>query len=332
MKLRPKFFAPMIAGFLAANAVVAEEKPVFTVYAPDYFGSEWGPGPQIEAGFENACDCDLQFVIGDILPRLMLEGDATEADAVIGLATDQIAAARATGLFAAHGQDLGGLTMPITWEDATFLPFNWGETAFVYDNTKLASPPDSFAALLAAPDDLKLIIQDPRSSVSGLALILWVKAVYGDGSADVWRQLRPKILTVTKGWSESYGMFTAGEADMVMSYTTSPAYHIIAEGDHSKSAAIFAEGNYFMAELAAKLASTDQPELADAFMAYILSKDFQGMIASANWSYPAKLAASDLPADFAALPRPEKTLFFSEADAEALRKPAVDEWVAVMSE
>lgn len=327
------FSALMIAGFLgAATSAAADEKPVFTVYAPDYFASEWGPGPQIEARFEAICACDLQFVVGDILPRLMLEGSSTNADVVIGLATDQMAAARATGFFADHGQDLAGLTLPVSWDDRMFLPFNWGETAFVYDNTKLANPPTSFADLLAAPDSLKIAIQDPRSSVSGLALILWVKAVFGDQSADAWRKLRPKILTVTKGWSESYGMFTAGEVDMVLSYTTSPAYHIIAEGDHSKSAAIFAEGNYFTAELAAKLAGSDQPALADDFMAYVLSEDFQGMIATANWSYPAKLAADRLPADFAALPRPEKTLFLSEAEAEALRKSAVDEWVAVMSE
>jgi ABC-type thiamine transport system substrate-binding protein len=32
----------------------------------------------------------------------------------------------------------------------------------------------------------------------------------------------PKTVTVTKGWSEAYGMFLDGEADMVLSYTTSP--------------------------------------------------------------------------------------------------------------
>ncbi len=27
-----------------------------------------GPGPAIEEGFEAICDCDLQFVTGDVLP------------------------------------------------------------------------------------------------------------------------------------------------------------------------------------------------------------------------------------------------------------------------
>ncbi|WBU58459.1 thiamine ABC transporter substrate binding subunit [Paracoccus sediminicola] len=313
----------------ASPALAADE---FTVYAPDYFASEWGPGPKIEEGFEAVCDCDLNFVTGDVLPRLLLEGKQTEADAVIGLNSDVTMRARQSGLFAPHGQDLSGLTLPIEWTDEVFLPFNWGETAFVYDKTRMDNPPESFDALLDAPDDLKIVIQDPRSSISGLALLLWVNSVYGDDSRAAWEKLRPKVLTVTQGWSESYGMFTDGEADMVLSYTTSPAYHIGAEQDTTKAAAIFPEGHYFMVELAAQLAGTDQPALAQQFMDYVLSEDFQSMIAEANWSYPAKLKRDLLPAYFAALPRPGKTIFLNEEEAEALRKPALDEWLSVFAQ
>ncbi len=322
------------AGFLCALGIAGAaqaETPILTAYASESFVSQWGPGPQIEAGFEAVCGCDLQFVPGDILPRLLLEGARTRADVVIGLTTDVTARARASGLFAPHGQQTGDLTMPVAWDDPVFLPFNWAETAFVYDNTALADPPRSFEALLALPDSVRIVIQDPRTSVSGLALLLWVKAVFGDRAPEAWARLAPKILTVTRDWSESYGLFTSGEADMVMSFTTSPAYHIIAEGDRTKSAAIFEEGNYFMAELAGKIAGTDQPELADAFMAFVLSDTFQSMIATANWSYPARLAADRLSPEFAALPRPSKTLFFDETEAEALRAPALAEWIAAFS-
>lgn len=312
---------------LLAGPALAADAPELTVYAPDYFATEWGPGPKIEAGFEAVCNCDLRFVTGDVLPKILLEGARTEADVVIGLNTDVTARARASGLFAPHGQDTSSLTMPVDWTDDIFLPFNWSETAFVYDETRVPDPPASFEALLNAPDDFKIVIQDPRSSISGLALLLWVKAVYGDKSAEAWAKLAPKVLTVTKGWSESYGLFTRGEADMVLSYTTSPAYHIIAEDDRTKHAAIFPEGHYFLVELAAQLKGTDQPELAQAFMDYVLSPGFQGMIAEANWSYPAKLPADQLPEAFRELPRPEKTLFYSEEEAEALRQPALDEWL-----
>ena len=63
---------------------------------------------------------------------------------------------------------------------------------------------------------------------------MWIKAAYGDESNKIWKGLAPNILTVTKGWSEAYGLFMDGEADLVLSYTTSPAYHMIAENDSSK--------------------------------------------------------------------------------------------------
>ena len=103
---------------------------------------------------------------------------------------------------------------------------------------------------------------------------MWVKNAYGDRAGEIWASLADNIVTVTPGWSEAYGMFLEGEADMVLSYTTSPAYHLIAEEDASKAAAIFNEGHYMQIEVAGKLAATDQPELADAFLAFMTSDAF----------------------------------------------------------
>ncbi|MDA0361473.1 MAG: thiamine ABC transporter substrate-binding protein, partial [Proteobacteria bacterium] len=205
--------------------------------------------------------------------------------------------------------------------------FNWSHTAFIFDNTKLDNPPTSFEDLLDLPEDTRIIIQDPRTSISGLAFVLWVKAVFGDDSEKAFSRLAPKILTVTKGWSESYGMFTEGEADMVLSYTTSPAYHIIAEQDNTKSAAIFDEGHYFMAELVGMTKNSSEPELAKKFMNFILSERFQGMIPTANWSFPTKLDASKLPEGFAGLPLPQKVLFYTEEEAERYKDIAIQEWL-----
>jgi thiamine transport system substrate-binding protein len=162
--------------------------------------------------------------------------------------------------------------------------------------------------------------------------MLWIKAVYGDDSQEAFNKLAKKTLTVTKGWSESYGMFTDGEADMVLSYTTSPAYHIIAEGDDTKRAAIFDEGHYFMTELAAQVKTSKQPELAQAFMDFVLSETFQEMIPTANWSFPAKLDASKLPEGFKKLDLPKKALFFSEDEAANLRDAALEEWLSAFSQ
>ncbi|MDW4498232.1 thiamine ABC transporter substrate binding subunit [Sulfitobacter sp. D35] len=321
--------AALVTGL--ASAAVAET-PVLTIYAGDYFTSEWGPGPIIEREFEARCDCDVQYATGDLLPRLMLEGERTRADIVIGLTSDVSAKARATGLFAPHGQDNAALTLPIEWTDDTFLPFNYGHTAFVYDETRTPQPPQSFDALLEMPEDVKIAIQDPRTSISGLALVLWVQAVYGDEAEAAWEKLAPKILTVTKGWSESYGLFTDGEVDMVLSYTTSPAYHMIAEEDFSKHAAIFPEGHYFMVETVGKIAGTEEPELADAFMAFVMSEDFQKLIPTANWSLPSALPKADWPEAWSDLPLPEKVLFYDEQEAAAVQVEAIEAWRRALSQ
>ena len=308
---------------LAAPAAADE---VLTVYAPDYFGSEWGPGPAIEEAFEARCGCDLQYRIGELMPRLLLEGARTEADVAIGFNTDVTKRARETGLLAPHGVDTTGLTMPVEWTDDVFLPFNWGYTAFVYDRTRVDAPPASFDELVTMPEDVSIVIQDPRSSISGLALVLWVEAVYGEGAPAFWEAIEPRILTVTRGWSEAYGLFTSGEADMVLSYTTSPAYHLIAEDDDTKRAAIFDEGHYLMVEVAAKLAGTDDPALADDFMEFVLSPEFQSIIPTANWAYPAKLPREEWPEAFERLGIPDRAIVFDEDEAAALRDAAIEDW------
>jgi len=65
----------------------------------------------------------------------------------------------------------------------------------------------------------------------------------------LWADLADNIVTVTPGWSEAYGLFLEGEADAALSYTTSPAYHLIAEEDASKVAWAFDEGHYMQVEV-----------------------------------------------------------------------------------
>ena len=315
--------------FLATFAYA--NRPVLTVYAPDYFVSEWGPGPSIEEAFEKTCGCDLKFSAGDLVPRLILEGSSTEADIVIGLNTDVTKKARETGLFAPHEQSNESLFLPIKWIDNTFLPFNWSYVSFVYDETKISQPPKSFEDL-ANMKDAKIVIQDPRSSISGLALVLWIKEVYGDKAEEYWSKLAPNILTVTKGWSEAYGLFTSGEAEIVPSFNTSPAYHISAEGDQTKKAAIFDEGHYAYFELVGKLRNSDKPELAEKFMKFVLSNEFQTLIPFTNWSYPAAQDRSNWPEVFGQLPYPKRAYFLNEAKADKMRKKAIEEWRTALSQ
>ena len=326
---------PIIAaGLLAATCAQAQDKPVLTVMTYDSFVSDWGPGPQVEAAFEEICACDLNLVgAGDgaaLLARLRLEGTRTKADVVLGLDTNLTAAATETGLFAKHGRGADGMSLPVEWDDAYFLPYDWGYFAFVYDKTKVTEVPANFTEL--AESDLKIVIQDPRSSTPGLGLLMWVEAAFGDKAGDIWAGLSDNVLTVTKGWSEAYGLFLEGEADMVLSYTTSPAYHLIAEEDDSKAAAAFDEGHYLQIEVAGVVASSDQLDLANQFLNFMQGDTFQGIIPTTNWMYPAVTPKAGLPQGFETLISPSKALLFPPNEASKTRDAALQTWLSALGQ
>jgi thiamine transport system substrate-binding protein len=320
---------------LAGQGHAQAEKPLLTVYTYSGFTSEYGPGALIKERFEAGCGCRLEWVTSDdagtLLARLKLEGESTGADVVLGLDTNYIPQAKATGLFAPHGIDNTGLDLPVEWTDDTFVPFDWSWFAFVYDETKLPDPPESLRALIEAPDGPKIIIQDPRTSSPGLGLLVWMRGVFGEDADEAWRKLAPKIVTVTQGWSEAYSLFLKGEADMVLSYTTSPAYHIAAEKQDQFKAAIFPEGHYLQVEIAGVTTVTDEPELARDFLRFMISDPFQSAIPEGNWMYPAALPEGSLPASFEGLARPETSTLQSPGDLEANRRAWIDEWLAALS-
>ena len=209
------------------------------------------------------------------------------------------------------------------------MPFEYGYVACVYDKTRLKNPPKSLKELVDSPEKWRVIYEDPRTSTPGLGLLLWMQKVYGDQAPQAWQKLAQKTVTVTKGWSEAYGLFLKGEGDLVLSYTTSPAYHIIEEKKENYAAASFAEGHYLQVEVAAQLASSKQPALAQQFMKFMVSPDFQRTIPTGNWMYP--VIDTPLPAGFATLSVPSSALQFSPEEVASQRSGWISQWQRAVS-
>lgn len=320
---------------VVATPVWAQDVPTLRIYTYDGFAAEWGPGPRLSAGFEAICGgCKVEWIAADssigTLRRVQLEGDTTEADLIVGLDTAIAGEARETGLFAPHGLALDELALPSAWTDDTFVPFDFSHFAFVYDTDRLPDPPRSFEELIAMPDDFKIAIQDPRSATPGLGLLLWVKAAYGDRAPEIWAGLKPHILTVTREWSESYSLFLEGEADMALSYTTSPAYHLVEEGDETIKAALFTEGHFPQIEVAGVLKSSAHQDLAKQFLAYLASAEGQAVIPTTNWMFPVVALGDQLDPAFAGLPQPAKTLTLEETEIRANSAQWIDEMLAAI--
>lgn len=84
-------------------------------------------------------------------------------------------------------------------------------------------------------------------------------------------------------------------------------------------------------EVAGKTVTSDSPDLADAFLAYLTADEAQAVLITTNWMYPAKTPAAGLPKGFETLIQPTKALLLSAEEAQASRSKALEEWQTALS-
>jgi thiamine transport system substrate-binding protein len=312
--------------------IALSENNELVIYTYDSFSSEWGPGPAIESKFEESCECDIQFVstssAATLMTKILLEGSNTDADIVIGLDQNFLFEAKESGLFADHKSNLNNLN--IEWTDTTLIPYDYGYFSFIYNDEILNNPPESLAELVSRKD-INIVVQDPRTSTPGLGLLLWIKSIYGKRSSEVWEELNKKIVTYTPGWSESYGMFLENEADMVLSYTTSPTYHQMYEGEKKYKSANFTEGHYSQIELAGVIKSSNNPKLARKFLNFLISDDAQIEMPTKNVMFPVINLGEKLPEEFKNINTPNIDLTLPSKNVSLNKTIWIDEWLNAAS-
>lgn len=311
-------------------------KQTLTVYAYDSFVSEWGPGPLIIPKFEEKTGISVNLISagngGELLNRLEFERHNPKADVIIGISHELLHETLASQLLEPY--QASALSHIPAWLhfDSTYhlLPFNYGNYAFVYDSHAIQNPPTSLDDLLDSQWRRSIILMDPRTSSVGMGLLEWTIAYYGDSYLNWWESIKPNVLTIADGWSSGYGLFTQGEAPLVISYTTSPVYHVLYEDSTRYAAQVFEEGNLAVIEGAGIVASSQNKEAARLFMEFLLT-EAQTDIALANIMYPVN-TSTILPDAFMYAPKPEKSLMLpSELIAEN-REQWLREWVEVMSQ
>ena len=317
--------------FFYCFSVNANHANTLTIYTYDSFVSDWGPGPIIKKKFEDKFKIHLEFVTVDsaatLLTKVILEGSSTKADIVLGLDMNLLDEANKSNLFFKHSLEhlINIIDLPIEWKSENFTPYNYGYFAFVYNNKKFTNPPNSMEELINNTD-ARIVIQDPRTSTPGLGLLTWIKAIYGNKAGDAWEKLNKKIISVTKGWTDAYyNIFLAGEADMVLSYTTSPAAHIMFENNYDYSAINFSEGNYITIEFAGILKSSKNKLLAKKFLRFMLTEDFQSIIPLTNIMYPVT-KINDLPDAYKSLEIP-KVLQIDPTIINTNKEDWIEEWL-----
>lgn len=300
-------FLLLCAGLFLASCG-PKEPASLQVWTYDSFVSEWGPGPSLSRLFEEKTGIKVSFVSkgdgGALLASLLQAGKDAEADLVLGLDNNSAAKALASGLFAKAELSNKEKLRPDLLIDPSvkLIPYDFGDFAIIWDSESGLRAPTSLEDLTDPYYAKRLIIMDPRSSTPGLGLLAWTQAVYGEGWKDYWRRLKPSILAMTPGWDTGYGIFTKGEAPLVLSYSTSPAYHKAYEDSERYKALVFAEGHAAQIELAGVLAASKRKKDAEKFLDFLISAEAQALLPETQWMYPAN-GETKLPESFSVVPK-----------------------------
>ncbi len=283
-----------LLGLSSLTALAAPEaKKTLTVYTYSALTSEWGPGALLRAMFEKECNCELKYVAVDdgaaLFKRIKLEGNKTKAEVALGFDSSIAADVVASKLFVDSEVTLPqNLVAPVAESlRAQLVPFDYGWLAVMYDSQKIKMPPKDMDDLLSRPEFAKqLLLEDPRTSAPGLAFLVWLDELYASKLPEQLQKLRKQTLTVSSGWTAAYGLFTKGEAPMVISYTSSELYHRVVEKKERYKAALF-PAHYAVTEFGAVVKAGNQKDLARKFLKFLLAPQSQKILAEKNWMYPA---------------------------------------------
>ena len=315
---------PAIAA--GSKEVSSERAKTVVVYTYDSFAGEWGPGPELSKKFEAATGLKLSFVnCGDgaqILSKAMLEKKDPQADVLVGLdnnLADKVRRAHILESYKPHDADklIPAALHTALGSDWILTPYDYSQFALIYDTKSDIPAPRSLEDLTKPEYRQKLILMDPRTSTPGLGFVAWTLAVFGTSCADYWKALKPSILTMAPGWSAGYGLFTKGEAPLVISYTTSPAYHVEYDKTDRYQALIFSEGHTEQVEGAGIVKGARNEKGARVFMDYFIGDEAQNILPLTQWMYPVNRNI-ELPDCYKkAAPQPEKTLTADAAKVEA---------------
>lgn len=191
------------------------------------------------------------------------------------------------------------------------LPVDYGDVCINYDKTYFESNnlpvPTSLEALTQPQYAGLLVTENPATSSPGLAFLMATIAHFGeDGYVDYWRSLAENGLVVVNDWETAYytnfsGSSGQGQQPMVVSYGSSPAAEVIfAETDlpEAPTASIIGPNTCFrQIEFVGILKGTENRDLAEAFIDFMLSEPFQEDIPLQMSVFPVNQNA-ELPPEF----------------------------------
>jgi thiamine transport system substrate-binding protein len=272
------------------------------------------------SGFETLTGAKVQILesgdAGAALNKSILAAGSPLGDVHFGVDNAFFSRALQSNIFEAYApKNLDRVPADLKLDpENRLIPVDYGYVNINYDKAALA------AASLQPPADLrdltkpewkgKLAVENPSTSSPGMAFLLATIDHFGETGdytwREFWRDLRANDVNVSAGWEDAYyGQFAGGGSGgtypLVVSYATSPAAAVIFSttplSDAPTGNLLPPGGAFRQIEFAGILKGTKQPELAKAWMDYMLSEPFQSDIGGQMFVYPV-LPEAKVPAEF----------------------------------
>jgi thiamine transport system substrate-binding protein len=336
-----KRFSLLVFCFLFLLTACSSKGPVtLTVMThDDFYASE-----SVIAGFEQQNNVKVTFLKGgsvsEALNKAILTRDAPLADVFYGVDNAFLSRALDADIYEPYASPLLAHIPGELKLDARnrLLPVDHAYTCVNYDKAFLAAHnlpvPATLEDLLKPEYKSLFVVENPATSSTGLTFLLATVAHFGDpGYLNYWRALRENGLVVVDDWGTAYwtnfsGSSGHGSQPLVVSYASSPAAEVVSANPpvtEAPTAAMFAPGTCsHQIEFVGILKGTKQRALAEKFVDFMLSQQFQEDMPLQMYVYPVNPGAK-LPDVFVKYAQvPDQPAVLDPAAIAANR----DKWIA----
>lgn len=299
--------------------------------------------------FEKANNTKVVFLqsgdAGAVLNKAILTKDSPLADVVFGVDNTFLSRALEADIFEAYDSPLlSEIPDELKLDPSNrALPVDYGDVCINYDKAYFTENnlpvPQSLEDLTKPEYEGLLVVENPATSSTGLAFLLATVAHYGDSFTEYWQALKDNGVVVVDGWETAYysnfsGSSGRGPQPMVVSYGTSPAAEVIfAENpvDDAPTASIVGPDTCFrQVEFVGIFKGTKQRALAEKFVDYMLSKQFQEDVPLQMFVYPVNPNAA-LPEEFTKYAQaPEQAASLAPALIAENRDAWIQAWTDVV--
>lgn len=313
---------------------------VLTVMTHDSFAIS----ESVVSSFESEYNVEVQFLeagdTGTAVNKAALSKENPLADVFYGVDNTFLSRALEEGIFEAYQSPLLEEIDPIFQLDPTFqaLPVDFGDVCLNYQKSYFEehelAPPQTLEDLLLPEYKGLLTVQNPATSSPGLSFLMTTIGYFGEeGYLQYWQRLLENDVEIVNDWETAYysAFSQAGGPDpIIVSYGSSPPIEVLfAEEplDDAPTAAVTGPGTCFrQIEFVGILKGTEQRELAEKWVDYMLSQTFQEDIPLNMYVFPTNRNAVLAEAFQKYLDVPEITADVSPAMIAEGRERWINDW------